>query len=91
MYRECLPDYKERHHHYLYGKPKGTRRIPTGGRNDGKARMLEVDVDESDEQWIQDRLAEAQPDLPEDGNEEAGGEVEEGAPSLGYSWQIQER
>ena len=91
MYRECLPDYKERHHHYLYGKPKGARRIPTGGRNDGKARTLEVDVDESDEQWIQDRLAEAQPDLPDEESEEASGELEEVAQSLGYSWQIRER
>ena len=78
MYRECLSGYKERHHHYLYGKPRGTKRTPTGGRNDGKARMIEIYEDDNDEQWIRDRLADALPDLPDDecdGADALGGQI----------------
>ena len=93
MYRECLPDYRDRHHYYLYGKPRGTRRTPTGGRNDGKARRLEADQDDSDEQWIRDRWATATPQY-EDDDEREDWDEQGTAPyyqSLGYSWELRDK
>ena len=49
MYRECLPDAKDRRHFLLYGRPRGERPSPSGRHGEGRARPLRTDDDEAEE------------------------------------------